>query len=68
MFFFLQDAPQKVDNIHQAICFAILSFSFIQKLNYIALIRIAVNAIFLFTIAQAASSLNKYTIDQPRFQ
>ena len=36
MFFFLQDAPQKSDNIHQAICFAILPFSFIQKFKYIA--------------------------------
>ena len=34
----------------------------------IFLLRIAQNAFFYFAIAQAASFLGKYTIDQPRFE
>ena len=54
---FLADSPQKVDNIHLAICFP-FSFSGLFRL------RIAMNVIFFqFPIAQAGSFQRKYTIE-----
>ena len=63
--FHLAATPQKKDSIHRGICFAYSSITFIHLKSEIPLFRprIAVNAIFLFTIAQAASFPIKYTIE-----
>ena len=67
--FYLAATPQKKDNIRPGICFAYSCFTSIHLKSEIQLFRprIAVNAIFLFTIAQVASFPIKYTIESMIF-
>ena len=53
---YLVNTPQKLDTIHQAICFAY--FCIKSEIKPFCL-KIAVNAIFQFTVVQAASFLIK---------
>ena len=59
------DTPQKVDHIYRGRCFA---YSRISSETQLFRLRKAVDAIFYFTINQAALLPSEYTIDQPRFQ
>ena len=64
-FFFPADTPQKVDHVYRGRCFA---YSRISSETQLFRLRKAVDAIFYFTINQAALLPSEYTIDQPRFQ
>ena len=61
---YLVNTPQKLDNIHQAIC---LAYFCIKSEIQPFCLKIAVNTIFQFTIVQAASFSIKIKLPSNRW-